>query len=88
MTTSIDSGRQGDLLDVPLEQFHVGGAGLGDVAPGQGEHLIGHVQPEDPTRGSDPLPGQQHIDATARAEVQDPLPLLEVSDRDGVAAAK
>ena len=49
MTTSIEFGGQRDGLDVALEELDIGRAGLGDVALGEGEHLVGHVEAEGAT---------------------------------------
>jgi hypothetical protein len=59
-------GRQGDDLDVALEELDVGGAHLGGVAPGEGQHLIGHVQAVDEAAGTDPPGRQEYVDAAAR----------------------
>ena len=81
-------GRQRDLLDVALEQLDVGHAGLGDVALGEGEHLVGHVEAEDAAGRADALGRQEHIDAAARAQVEHPLALVQLGHGDRVAAAE
>ena len=81
-------GRQRDGLDVALQELHVRDACLGDVARRQGQHLVGHVQAEDATRGSDATRRQEHVDAAAGAQVEDPLALVQVGHGDGVAAAQ
>jgi hypothetical protein len=81
-------GGQGDLLDVALEEGDVAGAGLVSVAAGEGEHLLGHVQPVGMAGGTDPLGGQQHVDAATGAEVQHHLALAEVGDGGGIAATQ
>jgi hypothetical protein len=82
-------GGQGDGLDVALEEVDVGGgAGLGGVVAGQGEHLLGHVQPVGLAGRADPLGGQEHVDAAARPEVKDGLARGEVSHGGRVAAAQ
>ena len=81
-------GRERDGLDVALEELDVGRAGLGGVALGEGEHLVGHVEADRAARGPDPLRGQQHVDAPARTEVEHALALVELGDRDRVAAAE
>src|SRR5690606_3481615 len=43
-----------DLLHVSLEELYVGGAGLAGVAPGEVEHLLGHVQAVDLAARPDP----------------------------------
>ena len=81
-------GRQRDRLDVALEELDVGGAGLGGVALGEREHLVGHVEAEGAAGRADPLRRQQDVDPAARAEVEDPLALVEVGDGGRVAAAE
>jgi hypothetical protein len=65
MTTSTLGGREGDGLDVALEELDVGGAGLGRVAAGQGQHLLGHVEAVGLAGQPDSFGGQQHVDAAA-----------------------
>ena len=81
-------GGQGDGLDLALEELDVGGAGLGGVGAGQGQHLLGHVQPVGLAGGADPPGAQEHVDPAARAQVQDGLALVELGHRGGVAAAQ
>ena len=88
MTTSIDSARQRDRLDVALEELDVGRAGLGRVALGEREHLVGHVEAERAAGRADALRGEQDVDPAAGAEVEDALALVQVGDGDRVAAAE
>ena len=74
----MDSAGRGDRLDVALQQLDVGGTGLGDVAGGELEHLIGHVQPAHATRRTHPLGRKQHIDATARTEIEDAFAFMKI----------
>ena len=87
-TTSTRAGGERDRLDVALEPVHVAHAGLGLVGAGQLEHLVGHVQAVGGAGRADAARGEQHVDAAARAEVEHRLALLELGDRERVAAAQ
>src|SRR3989304_2021857 len=65
-------------------------AGLspGGWGAGGGEHLVGHVEAEDPAARTHASRREEHVDAAARAEVEDALALVQLGDRDGVAAAE
>ena len=85
----VDGGvRQRDGLDGALDEFHVARARLRGVRPGEVEHLVGHVDPVRLPRRTDPAGGQQHVDATAGAEVEHRLALVQVGDDERVAAAE
>ena len=58
------------------------------VLAGEGEHLVGHVQAVRLARRADARGGEQHVDAAARAEVEDRLALVQFGDGGGVAAAE
>ena len=79
---------QRDRFDMAVEEFGVGGAGLGGVVPGEVQHLVGHVQAVGLTGGADPAGGQQHVDAAAGTQVEDRLAGLEAGDGDRVTAAQ
>ena len=72
----------------PLQELDVRGSGLGRVALGEGEHLVGHVEAEGATGRPHPLSGEQDVDPAARAEVEHPLAFVQLGDRDRVAAAQ
>ena len=80
--------RQRDVLDLALHELHVVGAGLDRVRPGQGEHLVGHVQAVGEPGRADPAGRQQHVDAAAGAQVQHPFPVPEFGHRQRVPAAQ
>jgi hypothetical protein len=80
--------REVSSFDLALEELDVAGAGLGSVAAGELEHLLGHVDPVGLARGADPLGRQQDVDAAARAQVQDRLALMEPGHGGRVAAAQ
>ena len=88
MTTSTDSAGSGMSSMWPAHELDVRGAGLGGVALGEGEHLVGHVEADRAAGRTDPLGRQQHVDAAARAEVEDALAFVELRDGDRVAAAE
>jgi len=64
--------RQWDGLDGALEELNVGRAGVGRVVAGKCEHFVDHVQTNVAPGQADPARRQQHVDATAGAEVEDP----------------
>src|SRR5699024_3940106 len=82
------AGRQRHVLDAALAEFDVGGAFLASIAPRQVQHFLGHVQSVNHTGGADATSGKQHVDTTARAEVEHVLPGLQIGDGGGVAAAE
>ena len=88
MITSTLSRGQRDLLDVAAEPLDVGDAGLGLVAAGEVEHLVGHVQPVGQAGRADAAGGEQHVDPAAGAEVKHGLAVVQLGDRDRVAAAQ
>ena len=71
-----------------LEELHVRRARLGSVVARQVEHLRCHVQAIDVTGGTDALGGQQHVDAAARAQVEDGLARVELSEGGRIATAQ
>ena len=77
---------QRDVLDVALEELDVLGARVGGVAPGEVEHLVGHVEAVR-VPGRPHAPGrQQHVDPPARTQVEHGLALAQLGDRGGVPA--
>ena len=88
MTTSTLASSSGRASIVPLRNSTFVGAGVGGVAPGEGEHLVGHVDADRATGRADATRGEQDVDAAARAEVEDGLALAQLGDRDGIAAAE
>ena len=81
-------GGERDVLDEPLQEVDVRRAGLARVALRELEHLVGHVEAVDGSGRADSRGGEEDVDAAAGAEVEDGLALVEVGDRDGVAAAE
>ncbi len=88
MTTSTGGIRKWEVLDDTPDELDVLRAGGGGVGPGEGEHLIGHVDAVDETALADPPGRQQHVDATAGAEVKDGLTLAQLGDEHRVAATE
>ena len=76
------------MLDLALQEFHVGRARLALVVARQRQHLVGHVQAVGAARGADALGRQQHVDAAARAQVQHHLAGAQLGQRRRVAAAQ
>ena len=88
ITTSTESAGSGISSITPLRKIGVADPGLPRVRAGEREHLVGHVEPERESGRADPLRGQDHVDAAARAEIEDGLALVQVGDHDRVAAAE
>ena len=79
---------QGDLLDQPLQEVHVSDTRFTSISAGEGEHLIGHVQPVGSAGLTDPLRREDHVDAAARAQVEYDLALVQVGNRGRVPTTK
>ena len=73
--------RERELLEISLAELHVLDSGLGGVALGELEHLVGHVNPDRPAGRTNAAGGDQHVSAGAGAEVEHDLALVQVSDR-------
>ena len=85
----VDRGRgQWNGLDVTSQPLDVRGAGRGCVALSERQHLVGHVQPKGPAARPNASCGEQHVDAPARAQVQDALAFVQVGHGDGITAAQ
>mmetsp|Transcript_5415 Transcript_5415/g.13909 ORF Transcript_5415/g.13909 Transcript_5415/m.13909 type:complete len:308 (+) Transcript_5415:243-1166(+) len=85
----------GEVLDLAEAEAHdvrqVGGLlgeGLAVQAPGLLEHLRGHVDADDPALGTHGPGGEEAVDAGARAQVDDDVPLAELGHRQGISAAQ
>ena len=78
--------RQRDVLDLALQERHVLEAALALVLLGDGEHLVGHVEAERSSGGSDAARGQQHVDAAAGAQVEDGFTRLQLGECGRIAA--
>ena len=88
MMTSTEFDGQGDLLDLSLEELHVGRAGLPLILAGEGEHLVGHVEAVRLARRSHAAGGQEHVDAASRSEIENGLARLELRQRGRIPAAE
>ena len=83
----VDGGvRERDLLDRPLQPLDVVGARAALVLACEIEHLVGHIDPIGLAGRPHPTGREQHVDATARTEVENRLALVELGDRGRVAA--
>ena len=71
-----------------VQEGDVGRAGIGCVATGEVDHLVGHVQPVGVTGRPDALGRQQDVDAAAGAEIEDRFARSEVRNSDRVAATE
>jgi hypothetical protein len=71
-----------------VQELRVLRARGGGVRASQRDHLRGGVQPVGPPAGADAAGGQQHVDAAARAQVQNGLVRPQSGDRHRVAAAQ
>ena len=73
---------------VPLRNSTLVAPAFVGVGEGQGEHLVGHVQPVGLAGGADAAGGEQDVDAAAGAEVEHAFAFVEVGDGERVAAAE
>ena len=88
MITSTRIVGQRDVLDFAFEKFDVLNAALALVLARERQHFVGHVEAVGLAGGADAAGGQQHIDAAARAEIEDRFAGLQLGQRGGVAAAE
>ncbi len=79
---------QGDVLDLALQELDIGQAGLPNVAPGEGKHLVGHIDSVDLAGRTHPSGREDDIDPAAGAEIEHDLALLKGGDRQGIAASE
>ena len=56
---------KGNVLDLALEELHIGDAGFLCIPSCKLEHLVGHVDPVGEPGRANALGGQQDVDATA-----------------------
>ena len=88
MTTSTEPASSGIASIRPLRNSTLVAPASARVAPGELEHLVGHVETEREPALADPLGREQHVDPAARSEVEDDLAGLELGDGGRVAAAQ
>ena len=69
-----------DVLDVALQELGVLGARLVRVAPGQLEHLVGHVEADRPAGRAYPPCRDEDVGAGPRTEVEHRLALVQIGD--------
>ena len=79
---------QRDVLDAAQQELDVLHPGLGLVRVGELVHLRGHVQAIGLTAGGNTASGQEYVDASARAQVEDDVAGLEVGEQGRVPAAQ
>ena len=75
-------------FDRPLQELDIPCTRLPLVSAGHLKHLVGHVDAIRLAARSDPLGREQHVDAAARAQVEDGLSLVKLGDRRRIAAAE
>jgi hypothetical protein len=80
--------REWNVLDLSLEEFDVCDAGLALVFAGKGEHFVCHVETVGFACGADAFGGEEHVNSSTRAEVEDNLSRIEVNESCRVAAAE
>src|SRR5207302_6134291 len=73
--------RQWNLFDLTLEKFDVFDAGLLLILTRKREHFVSHVEAIDFARWSDSPRGEQHVDSSAGAEVQDGFARIQYRER-------
>jgi hypothetical protein len=91
MITSIESSGSGTSSIAPLRNSAFSTPASrwlrrASVLARQLEHLVRHVEAVSRAARADTAGREQHVDAAARPEVEDPLSLVELGDRGRVAA--
>ena len=79
---------QRDVLDLAAQELDVREPALRLVLLGEGQHLVGHVEPVGLAGGAHALRREQHVDAAAGAEVEHGLAGLQLRERRRIAAAE
>jgi hypothetical protein len=72
----------------PLQELDVGHARLTLVFAGQGQHVVGHVEPVGFARRPHAPGRKQHVDAASRAEIQHRLTGAQIDESSWIAAAE
>src|SRR5437870_133270 len=80
--------RERDVLDFPLQELDVRDSRLPLVLARQAEHLLGHVEAVGFSGPAHALGGQQDIDPTSGPQVEYHVPLVELGESRGIAAAE
>ena len=88
ITTSTESAGSGIASITPLRKWTLATPASRAFAPGEREHLVGHVEAVRDAGRADAARGEDHVDAAARAEVEHDLALVQLGDRGRVAAAE
>ncbi len=88
MITSTRRVRQRDMLDLAAEEFGVRHAGGALILACERQHLVGHVEAVRLAGGAHAPRGEEHVDAAARAEIQDGLAGMQLGERGGISAAE
>ena len=88
MTTSTESAGSGIASISPLRKWTFATPASRAFCLRQGEHLVGHVDAVGDAGRADALGREDHVEASARAEIEDDLALPKVGDGGRVAAAE
>ena len=78
---------EGDVLQLAGHKLHIGEAHAVAVGVGEGKHIGGHIQPENPARFSHLPGGDEAVNAAAGAQVEDGFAGSQIGEGEGVAAA-
>ena len=76
------------MLDLALQELDVRETGLALVFACECEHLVGHVEAVSLAGWTDAFCGEEDIDASAGAEIEDGFSGMEVDERGRIAAAE
>ena len=79
---------QGNVFDLALEKLDVLDAGLALVLAGESQHFIGHVEAVSFAGRADAPGGKQHVDAAARAKIEDGFAGIELGQGGRIAATE
>src|SRR5277367_801157 len=80
--------RERDVLDFAFQKLDVFDSGFAFVFVGEGEHLVGHIEAVGFAGGSDSPGGEQHVDASARSEIENDFAGVQLGKRGGIAASE
>src|SRR5581483_5558995 len=80
--------RKGNRFDLALEELDVRRACFGRVPPRELQHVAGHVESVGLPLRTDAARRQQHVDASARSEIEHRLARLQLGERSRIAAAE
>ena len=79
---------QRNVFNFAFQKFDVFNARFALVFVGESQHLVGHVESIGFAGGADAPGGEQHVDAAARAEIENGFARLQFRERRRIAAAE